>query len=69
MMHTMADTYSGLGLFQRAESLRNALDIRQRVFGPRHRETLRTSSVLATDVFMQRRFAEAERMLRKRLKA
>jgi hypothetical protein len=38
------------------------MDIRQRVFGPRHPETLRTSSVLTTDVFMQGRFAEAERL-------
>jgi tetratricopeptide (TPR) repeat protein len=69
MLQTMANTYPGLGLYQRAESLdKRALAIRQRVLGPRHPETLRLESDLAVDLLLEGRYAEAERMLRETLK-
>jgi eukaryotic-like serine/threonine-protein kinase len=69
MMHTMADTYFGLGLYQRAASLEErAVDIRQRVFGPRHPETLRAKSRMAGILRAEGRYAEAERMARETLK-
>jgi eukaryotic-like serine/threonine-protein kinase len=70
MMHTMADTYDGLGLYRQAESLNErALGIEQSALGPRHPETLRLKSDLAVDLFSEGRYAEAERMLRETLKA
>ena len=71
MMHTMATTYADLGLYPRAESLdERALAIRQKVFGPRHPETLRLKSTLAMEeYYFEGRYAEAEQMLRETLKA
>jgi serine/threonine protein kinase len=69
MMHTMANTYYGLGLYQRAASLdERALAIQQGIFGPRHPETLRAKSRLAVDLQMEGRHADAERMARETLK-
>ena len=69
MMHTMASTYSGLGLYQQTESLQErALEIRRRVLGPRHPETLRLKSDLAVDLSLEGRYADAERMMRETLK-
>jgi eukaryotic-like serine/threonine-protein kinase len=48
MMYTMGNTYLGLGLYPRAQSLlENAAEIQRRVLGPRNPETLRTMSALA----------------------
>jgi len=48
MMYTMGNTYLGLGLYSRAQSLlEQAAEIQRRVLGPRNPETLRTMSVLA----------------------
>jgi eukaryotic-like serine/threonine-protein kinase len=70
MMSTMAGTYYDLGLYQRSESLEErALAIRQRLFGPRDRETLRLKSDLAEGLLFEGRYAEAERLLRETLKA
>ncbi len=70
MMHTMANTYSGLGLYRRAESLDGrALEIRQRILGPRHPETLRLKFGLADELRSEGHYAEAERMSRETLKA
>jgi tetratricopeptide (TPR) repeat protein len=70
MMSTMAGTYYGLGLYRQAESLEDReVAIRQRVFGPRHPETLRAESDVAVDLLLEGRYAEAERMLRETLKA
>jgi eukaryotic-like serine/threonine-protein kinase len=70
MMSTMAGTYYGLGLYRQAESLdERALAIRQRLFGPRDRETLRLKSDLAEGLLFEGRYAEADRVLRETLKA
>ena len=70
MMSTMAGTYYGLGLYRQAESREDReVAIRQRVFGPRHPETLRAESDVAVDLLLEGRYAEAERMLRETLKA
>ena len=69
MMSTMAGTYYDLGLYQRSESLNErALAIRQRLFGPRDRETLRLKYDLAEGLLFVGRYAEAERLLRETLK-
>jgi eukaryotic-like serine/threonine-protein kinase len=48
MMYTMGNTYLGLGLYPRAQSLlEHAAEIQRRVLGPRNPETLRTMSALA----------------------
>jgi serine/threonine protein kinase len=69
MMYTMAGTYAGLGLYRRAESLEErVVDIRQRIFGPQHPETLRARTRLAVDLLLEGSYVEAERMARETLK-
>ena len=71
MMYTMAGTYYDLGLYHRAQSLNErAWEIRQRVLGPRHPETLSVKERVAMEMYsFEGRYAEAERMLRETLKA
>jgi eukaryotic-like serine/threonine-protein kinase len=68
MMYTMADTYTGLGLTSRAESLlRDAVEIQRRVLGPQNPDTLRSMSFLASILVAEDRFAEGEKLARETL--
>jgi non-specific serine/threonine protein kinase/serine/threonine-protein kinase len=63
MMYTMAQTYEGLGLYSRAQSLlERALAIQQSTLGPRNPETLRTMSLLSECVGYQGHYAEEEKL-------
>lgn len=62
MMLTMGNVYQKLGLTAPAQSLlTHSADIRSRVLGPEHPETLRTRNDLANVLFEEGRFAEAEK--------
>jgi len=65
MMYTMGQTYEGLGLYSRAQSLlERALAIQQRVTGPRNPETLRTMALLATSLGDEGHYTEEEKLAR-----
>ncbi|HTB18935.1 MAG TPA: serine/threonine-protein kinase [Bryobacteraceae bacterium] len=65
LMYTMADTYAGLGLYQRAQSLLDgALVIQRRVLGPDHRDTLASTRSLAGVLANEGRYADAETLYR-----
>jgi eukaryotic-like serine/threonine-protein kinase len=69
MMYTMADTYAGLGLYPRAQSLvEQALAIQQRVLGPRNPDTLRSACLLAKVVTLQGHAADVEKLQRETLR-
>ena len=68
MMYTMADTYAGLGLYSRSESLvKRALATQQRVLGARDPDTLRSASLLAKVVTFQGHAAQVEKLQRETL--
>jgi tetratricopeptide (TPR) repeat protein len=68
MMYTMADTYFGLGLYSRAQSLlEGALQIQRRVLGPQNPDTLASISLLGWILEEQGHHAEAEKMERETL--
>jgi non-specific serine/threonine protein kinase/serine/threonine-protein kinase len=68
MMYTMADTYFGLGLYSRAQSLlEGALEIQRRVLGPDHRETLASMSLLAETLMREVHLADGEKLARQAL--
>jgi serine/threonine protein kinase/TolA-binding protein len=68
MMDTMGEVYESLGLFPQAEPLlRQALETRQRVLGPRNRQTLETASFLVVQLDQEGRFPEAEKLARETL--
>jgi serine/threonine protein kinase len=63
MMHVMGSVYSSLGLYPRAESLlTRAVDIRRRVLGPEHPETLRSMSGLAWTLAREGRYTDAAKL-------
>jgi serine/threonine protein kinase len=65
MIYTMANTYYGLGLYPKTQSLlEQALQIQQRVLGPRHRDTLRSESYLAAVQADLGHPAQAEKLAR-----
>jgi len=65
MMYTMAETYGGLGLYSRAQSLlEGALEIQRGVLGPQNRDTLRSMSLLAGTMAGQGHYVEAEKLIR-----
>ena len=68
MVQVMGSVYDSLGLYSRAEALvRQAVDIRRRILGPEHPETLKSMNYLA-DVFDgQGRYSEAEKSHRETL--
>ena len=48
LLHTLGETYSGLGLYDRAaELLTRALSVRQAALGPDHPDTLKSMYELA----------------------
>jgi non-specific serine/threonine protein kinase/serine/threonine-protein kinase len=68
LMSTMADTYLGLGLEQRAENLyRRVLDIRERILGPKNADTFHTKESLAQLLANRGHYAEADKLVREAL--
>jgi eukaryotic-like serine/threonine-protein kinase len=64
LMQTMAQTYSGLGLYGLAQQLvEHTLSIQRSLFGERNRTTLATESYLAQLLRAQGRLPEAENLL------
>ena len=65
MMEVMGTVYDNLGLFPRAESLlRRAVEIRRRVVGPEHPDTLNAMTALAWNLERQGHYADAEKLQR-----
>ncbi|MGC2330770.1 MAG: serine/threonine-protein kinase [Candidatus Acidiferrales bacterium] len=63
LMQTMAETYTGLGLYSRAQPLtERALVIQRSLLGGRSRETLETQSDLAQLIRSGGHFSEAEKL-------
>src|SRR5258708_6287500 len=68
MMHVMGDVYEKLGLYPRAQALQQqSMEIRQRVLGPEHPDTLTSMNDLATDLDDSGHYAEAEKLEREAL--
>ena len=68
MMTVMGKVYASLGLFPRAESLlRQSLEIRLRVLGLEHPDTLKTMRALAGTVAQAGRYADGEKISRETL--
>ncbi len=64
LMETMAQTYTGLGLYGRSQDLtEHALGIQRSLFGERNRETLASESYLAQVLRAQGHLPEAEKLL------
>jgi len=68
MMNVMGNVYFELGLYARAEPLfSQALNIRRRVLGDKHPDTLVSMSSLGRTLSVEGRYPEAERLLRNAL--
>ena len=68
LLQVMGDVYENLGLYPRAQSLQQlSLEIRQRVLGPAHPETLQSMNSLASVMANEGNFAEAEKLQRETL--
>jgi len=65
MMNVMGTVYQSLGLTSKAEPLlRRALEIRQRILGPRNPDTLQSQQDLAVAVLAGSNYPEAEKLCR-----
>jgi non-specific serine/threonine protein kinase/serine/threonine-protein kinase len=65
MMNVMGTVYQSLGLSTKAEPLlRRALEIRQRILGPRNPDTLQSKSDLAVVVLAESHLEQAEKLCR-----
>jgi non-specific serine/threonine protein kinase/serine/threonine-protein kinase len=70
LMQTMAQTYTGLGLYGRSQDLtEHALAIQSSMFGERSRETLASESYLAQTLRAQGHLPEAEKLLQNTIEA
>jgi len=70
LMETMAQTYTGLGLYGRSQDLtEHALAIQSSLFGERNRETLASESYLAQILRAQGHLPEAEKLLQNTIEA
>ena len=70
LMETMAQTYTGLGLYGRAQDLvEHARAIQSSLFGERSRETLASESYLAQLLRAQGHLPEAEKLLQSTIEA
>jgi len=70
MMSVMGEVYENLGLYARAQELQQkALDIQQRVLGPKNPQTLKSMTALAQTLRKQGHFTEAETLQRQALDA
>lgn len=68
MMNVMGTVYQSLGLISKAEPLlRRALEIRQRILGPRNPDTLQSKQDLAVAMLAESHYPEAERLCRETL--
>jgi len=68
MMHVMGTVYIGLGLYPRAQLLlQQAVEIRQRVLGPEHPDTLKSMNNLAIVLWHEGHYADAEKLHRETL--
>ena len=68
LLYTMGDTYEGLGLFPRAESLLSrSLQIRRKVLGSQHPDTLASMNDLGEAIRWQARDSDAEKLVREAL--
>ncbi len=68
MMWVMGTVYSDLGLYSRAQPLlERSVEIRRRVLGPEHPDTLKSMNDLATDLDGSGHYAEAEKLEREAL--
>src|SRR5216684_1023813 len=68
MMQVMGEVYEKLGLYPRAQALQQqSMEIRQRVLGPEHPDTLTSMNDLATDLDDSGHYAEAEKLEREAL--
>jgi eukaryotic-like serine/threonine-protein kinase len=62
--HTVGVSYHDLGLYQEAQKqFERALDIRRRVLGPNHADTIQTMAKLGTIYKSEGRYAQAEQIL------
>jgi len=65
MMNVMGNVYFELGLYSRAEPLfSQALNIRRRVLGDKHPDTLVSMSSLGRTLSVEGRHSEGEKLLR-----
>jgi serine/threonine protein kinase len=70
LMETMAQTYTGLGLYGRSQDLtEHALAIQRSLFGERNRETLASESFLAQLLESQGHLPQAEKLLQSTIAA
>jgi eukaryotic-like serine/threonine-protein kinase len=68
MLHVMGNVYSNLGLYPSAQSLQQqSMEIRQRVLGPEHPDTLKSMNNLAATLSDEGHPAEAEKLDREAL--
>jgi eukaryotic-like serine/threonine-protein kinase len=68
MMHVMATVYVNLGLYSQAQTLfRRAFEIRRKMLGPEHPDTLVSMNGLARTLDVEGHYAEAEELLRQSL--
>jgi eukaryotic-like serine/threonine-protein kinase len=68
MMYTMGRVYQGLGLFKRSEQLLGrSVEVRKRILGPDHPDTLLSMQWWGWMIFKLGRAAEAEKVLREAL--
>jgi eukaryotic-like serine/threonine-protein kinase len=70
LTETMAQTYTGLGVYGRAQDLtEHALSVDRSLFGERNRKTLETQSYLAQLLRARGRLPEAEKLLQATIEA
>lgn len=68
LMYTMGNVYSSLGLYKKAQPLlERALKIREKLFGPNHKDTAESLNNLASLYWEQGRYAEAEPLYKRSL--
>jgi eukaryotic-like serine/threonine-protein kinase len=68
MMQLMGSVYEKLGLYGQAQAmLASATNIRRRVLGPQHSDTLKSMDALGVVLEEEGRYAEAEKLLRQTL--
>jgi non-specific serine/threonine protein kinase/serine/threonine-protein kinase len=68
MKQVMGQVYTGLGLYPSAESLlTSVVEIRRRLLGPEHADTLSSASYLGWVIMKEGRYAEAEKSFRETL--
>jgi serine/threonine protein kinase len=68
MMFTVAQSYTEIGLSSRAQPLaERAVAIQRGILGPEHRDTLSSTRLLATNLRINGRYGDAEKLIRETL--